>query len=70
MYWHAYQLLASVVAGLYGRAAIPFQEGEFLGIPLWGWLLAGLALFLLLAFVVIVILDWRSAEEAGDSETE
>lgn len=70
MFWHAYQLLASVVLSLAGLVAIPSQDGEFLGIPLWGWLLLGLALFLLLTFVVIVILDWKGAGEPSDSGNE
>lgn len=67
MFCHAYQLL---VPGLTYLAATPFQAGEFLNIPTWGWLLAALAGFLLLTFIVIVILDWRGAGEPGENEGE
>lgn len=62
MICHATQLLAP--------AAMPFQVGEFLNIPIWGWLLVALAGFLLLAFIVIVVLDWKGAGERPDNENE
>jgi len=70
MFNHVYQLLAPVAPGLISWATIPFQAGEFLNIPLWGWLLIVLAGFLLLTFIVIVTLDWKGAGEAGDDENE
>ncbi|MDX1686425.1 MAG: hypothetical protein R3248_00445 [Candidatus Promineifilaceae bacterium] len=62
MIFHATKLL--------GAAAMPFQVGEFLNVPMWGWLLVALTGFLLLAFVVIVVLDWKGAGERPDNENE
>lgn len=70
MFCHAYQLLAPVMPGLTRLATTPFQAGEFLNIPLWGWLLVVLAGFLLLTFIVIIILDWKGAGERSDNENE
>ena len=66
----AYQLLAPMAPGLTRLAATPFQAGEFLNIPLWGWLLVALTGFLLLTFIVIVVLDWKGAEDGSDNENE
>lgn len=70
MFCHAYQLLAPVAPGLAHLATTPFQAGEFLNIPVWGWLLVALIGFLLLTFIVIVIVDWKSAGEPSDNENE
>ncbi len=70
MFCHAYQLLAHVAPALTHMAASPFQVGEFMNIPIWGWLLFALTGFLLLTFVIIVALDWRSAEEPMENEDE
>ena len=70
MFLHAYPTLAPMAPGLTRLPTAPFQAGEFLNIPIWGWLLVALAIFLLLTFIVIVTLDWRSTEEASDNENK
>lgn len=70
MFLHAYQLLAILAPGLIQITAAPFQAGEFLGIPIWGWLLLALTGFLLLTFIVIVTLDWKSAAEGTENEDD
>lgn len=68
MLLHAYQLLAILAPGLIQITVAPFQAGEFLGIPIWGWLLLALSGFLLLTFIIIVALDWKSAGERTENE--
>lgn len=70
MFFHAYQLPAPRVPGLSRITAAPFQLGEPLGIPVWGWLLLALAGFLFLTFIIIVTLDWRGAGESAENEDE
>lgn len=70
MFLHAYQLPAPVAPALTRITAVPFQAGEFLGVPVWGWLLLALAGFLLLTFIVIVTLDWKGAGEQTENEDE
>ena len=68
MFLHAYPLSVPMAPARTRLAATPFQAGEFLNVPVWGWLLVALTIFLLLTFVVIVTLDWKSTEEASDNE--
>ena len=70
MFLHAYPLSATAALGLIRMTAVPFQATEFLGIPVWAWLMLALSGFLLLTFIVIVILDWRSAGEPTRNEDE
>lgn len=70
MFLHADQLPAILAPGLIRITAAPFQVGEFLGIPFWGWLLLVLSGFLLLTFIVIVTLDWKSAGERTENEDD
>lgn len=49
-------------------AAAPLQTEEYLGLPLWGWVLIVLGLLLLLSFALIVGLDWSNAPPPTDEE--
>lgn len=61
-------LLLATSLSLASLAASPLQAGESLQIAWWVWLVI-ISLFLLIAFVVVIALDWGEAEERGADES-
>lgn len=61
-------LLLATCLSLVSVAASPQQAGESLTIPWWVWLVV-ISVFLLIAFVVVVSLDWGEAKGRGAEES-
>lgn len=60
-------LLLVIGLSLVSVAASPLQAGESLQIPWWAWLVV-ISVFLLIAFVVFISLDWGEARERGTED--
>lgn len=60
-------LLLAMILSLLSVAAAPLQAGELPEIAWWVWLVV-ISLFLLIAFVVFIALDWGEARERGSDE--
>lgn len=50
-------------------ASVPSQQDFFTGLPWWIWFL-GIAILLLLLFILIVALDWSSGGPVDTDENE
>lgn len=65
---HTRPLLLAIALSLLSVAAAPQQAGETFQIAWWVWLVV-ISLFLLIAFIIFISLDWGEAGR-GDEDDE
>jgi heme/copper-type cytochrome/quinol oxidase subunit 2 len=67
MYRRYFSLLLLIILNLLSVAAAPQQAEGSLEIPWWVWLIV-ISVFLLIAFVVFISLDWREANGRDEND--